>query len=109
MAAKAIGVPSRRIVVREIVPNVMPPVLSYGLIAMGVVIVVEGSLSFLGLSVSAPTPSWGGLIADGQTFLSQDPGLVLIPSAVLCLTVLALNLAGDTLRRRHEVGVRSSR
>ena len=50
-----------------------------------------------------------GLIADGQTFLSQDPGLVLIPSAVLCLTVLALNMAGDTLRRRHELGVRSSR
>jgi peptide/nickel transport system permease protein len=109
MAARAIGVPGRRIVRREIVPNVLPPVLSYGLIAMGVVIVVEGSLSFLGLSVTAPTPSWGGLIAEGQTFLQQDPGLVLIPSAVLCLTVLALNLAGDTLRQRHEVGGRSSR
>lgn len=101
-AAHAVGMSRWRIMRREIVPNVLPPVLSYGLIAVGVVIVVEGSLSFLGLSVSAPTPSWGGLIAEGQTFLSEDPAVVLLPSAVLCLTVLALNLVGDTLRRRHE-------
>lgn len=101
-AAQAVGMSRGRIMRREIVPNVLPPVLSYGLIAVGVVIVVEGSLSFLGLSVSAPTPSWGGLIAEGQTFLSQDPAVVLLPSAVLCLTVLALNLVGDTMRRRHE-------
>jgi len=106
-AAQAVGVPERRILAKDIVPNVMPPVLSYGLIAVGVTIVVEGSLSFLGLSVSAPTPSWGGLIADGQTFLNQDPALVLLPSAALCLTVLALNLVGDTLRRRHEASGRS--
>ena len=101
-AALAVGMSRWRIMRREIVPNVLPPVFSYGLIAVGVVIVVEGSLSFLGLSVSAPTPSWGGLIAEGQTFLSQDPAVVLLPSAVLCLTVLALNLVGDTMRRRHE-------
>ncbi len=80
-------------------PNVLPGLLAYGLIAMGVTIVVEGSLSFLGLSVSAPTPSWGGLISAGQNYLQTNPSLVLVPSAVLCLTVLAFNLAGDTLRR----------
>ncbi len=108
LAARAIGLTRLRIIRREIMPNVLPPVVSYGLIAVGVVIVVEGSLSFLGLSVSAPTPSWGGLIADGQTFLSQDPALVLVPSAVMCITVLALNLVGDTLRRRHESAGRAS-
>jgi peptide/nickel transport system permease protein len=104
LAAHSIGIPGPRIIRREVVPNVVPPLLSYALIAMGVAIVVEGSLSFLGLSVTVPTPSWGGLIAEGQTFLNQAPSLVLIPSAVMCFTVLALNVAGDTMRRRHETG-----
>jgi peptide/nickel transport system permease protein len=98
-AARGAGLSPARILRREVLPNVFPGLFAYGLIAMGVAIVVEGSLSFLGLSVSAPTPSWGGLIAEGQNFLHNDPALVLIPSIVLCLTVLALNLAGDTLRR----------
>jgi peptide/nickel transport system permease protein len=106
LAARTIGVPTHRILRRDIVPNVLPAVMAYGLIAAGAVIVVEGSLSFLGLSVAAPTASWGGMIADGQPYLQQDPSLVLIPSAVMCLTVLALNMAGDTLRRRHELSGR---
>lgn len=103
-AARAIGTRRGRILLREIAPSILPPVLSYGLITMGVVIVVEGTLSFLGLSVTAPTSSWGGLIAAGQNDLTDDPALVLIPSAVLSLTVLALNLAGDKLRSRYETG-----
>jgi peptide/nickel transport system permease protein len=98
-AARGAGLSPMRIVWREVLPNVLPGLLAYGLIVIGVTIVVEGSLSFLGLSVSAPTPSWGGLIAAGQTYLQTNPSLVLVPSAVLCLTVLAFNLAGDTLRR----------
>lgn len=98
-AARGAGLSPMRILRREILPNVLPGLFAYGLIAMGATIVVEGSLSFLGLSVSAPTPSWGGLISAGQSLLQTNPGLVLIPSAVLCLTVLAFNLAGDTLRR----------
>jgi peptide/nickel transport system permease protein len=102
LAAQAIGASRTRILRREILPSVVPSLLSYGLIAVAIVIVVEGSLSFLGLSVSAPIPSWGGIIAEGQPFLSQDPWLVVVPSIIMCLTVLALNLAGDTLRRRYE-------
>jgi len=79
-------------------------VLAYGLVAMSLAIVVEGSLSFLGLSVSAPTPSWGGLVADGQKYLRQQTNMVIIPSVVLCLTVLALNVVGENYRRRYEVG-----
>lgn len=102
LAARAVGTPRGRIMRVEVLPNVLPSVLSYALISVGLVIVVEGSLSFLGLSVSAPTPSWGGLIAEGEPYLSQDPWLVVIPSIVMCLTVLALNLAGERLRRHYE-------
>lgn len=104
LAGQAIGVSSGRLLVRDIAPNVLPSVLSYGLISMGLVIVVEGTLSFLGLSVSVPTASWGGLIATGQSVLRDHPAQVLIPSLTLCATVLSLNLVGDVLRRRHEVG-----
>lgn len=101
-AARAMGVPTHRILFREILPNVLPSALSYGLIQAGQVMVVEGSLSFLGLSVTAPTPSWGGLIASGQQYLDQDAALVLVPAAVMCATVLAFNFLGDILRQHFE-------
>ena len=104
LAARATGAGRLRVLWREVMPNVLPPVLAYGLVAMSLAIVVEGSLSFLGLSVSAPTPSWGGLIADGQKYLRQQVSMVIIPSAVLCVTVLALNVVGEHYRRRYEVG-----
>ncbi|HWE57182.1 MAG TPA: ABC transporter permease [Acidimicrobiales bacterium] len=97
LAARASGSRPRDILLYELLPNVWPPMVAYGLVAVGLTIVVEGSLSFLGLSVSAPTPSWGGMIAGGENYLRNDPGLVLIPSAVMCLTVLAFNIAGEAL------------
>ena len=106
-AARSIGCSNWRILRRDVLPNVLPALLAYGFIAIGVTIVVEGSLSFLGLSVSAPTPSWGGLIAGGQDFMQEDAALVLIPASVMCLTVLALNMAGDSLRRGRESGAGS--
>ncbi len=104
LAARATGAGRIRVLWREVMPNVLPAVLAYGLVAMSLAIVVEGSLSFLGLSVSAPTPSWGGLVADGQKYLRQQTNMVIIPSVVLCLTVLALNVVGENYRRRYEVG-----
>jgi peptide/nickel transport system permease protein len=103
LAARALGAKDARILVHEVFPNVLPPLLAYGLIAMGVVIVVEGSLSFLGLSVQAPIPSWGGLIAQGQHYLEDAPHIVLIPSATMLLTVLALNFMGDVVRQAYDV------
>lgn len=104
VAARASGATRGRVLVREILPNVLPPILAYGLIAMSLAIVIEGSLSYLGLSTSIPTPSWGGLIANGQGFLRESPSGVIIPSAILCLTVLSLNVIGERCRRRFEVG-----
>lgn len=98
IAAKMIGHNNSSILVREILPNVAIPLCVYGLVIMALMIVVEGVLSFLGLSVPPPTPSWGGMIAEGREVLSEAPHVCLIPATVLFLTVLSLNILGDTLR-----------
>lgn len=98
VAAELIGATRRRILFREITPNVMVPVLAFGFLSIGVVIVLEGSLSFLGLSVRPPTPTWGGMIADGRRFLQDAPHVSAIPSMAMFLTVLAVNFVGDRLR-----------
>jgi peptide/nickel transport system permease protein len=77
---------------------VFPQLLTFGLLNVGVAIVIEGALDFLGLGIPPPTPSWGGMIALGQQNLSSNPSLLLVPSAFLLVTVLALNRLGDALR-----------
>jgi len=102
LAARALGAKDFRIITREILPNVAVPTLSFGLVAVAVAIVAEGGLAFLGLSVRPPTPSWGGMINEGRTFLSHSPEISLIPAAVLFVTVLAFNFVGDSLRARFD-------
>ncbi|HVM41214.1 MAG TPA: ABC transporter permease [Acidimicrobiia bacterium] len=102
-AARSLGASHRRILTREILPNVVPPMLSFSLLAVAVVIVAEGALSFLGLSVQAPQPTWGNLIAQGRPVLREAPHIALMPCAVMFVTLLSLNFAGDTLRRRFDV------
>ena len=102
-AARTLGARNGRIIVREILPNVIPPMVSFSLIAIAIVIVAEGGLSFLGLSVSAPTATWGNMINEGRTALEIAPHIALIPCAVMFLTLLAFNYAGDQLRRRFDV------
>ncbi len=101
-AARTLGAKDRRIIVREILPNVAIPIGSFSFIAIALAIVGEGGLAFLGLSVPAPTPTWGGMINEGRSFLQDQPMLSLVPSAVLFITVLALNFAGDALRSRFD-------
>jgi len=103
LAARTLGAPGRRIVLREVLPNVVPAAVSFGIVGVAVAMVAEGSLSFLNLSVSASQPSWGGLIALGYTDVEHHPLVSLIPAAVLFLTVLALNFAGEALRQRFDV------
>lgn len=100
VAAKAMGARDARIIAREILPNVILPLLAYGLVIVAIAIVVEGALSFLGLSVPSPTPSWGGMIAEGREQLAETPHVTFIPATVMFLTVLAFNVVGDTLRSR---------
>lgn len=104
-AARSLGATDFRIITREILPNVVPPMLSFGLLAVAIVIVAEGALAFLGLSVSDPTLSWGGLIQRGsepQT-LENAPHVALFPSGVMFVTLVALNTIGDRLSRRFDV------
>ncbi len=103
LAAHTMGAGRIRVLAREIAPNVILPVLAFGMVAMGVVIVLEGALAFLGLSVEAPTPTWGAMIAEGKRHLSTAPHVALIPSVAMFLTVLALNFVGDILRRGYDV------
>jgi peptide/nickel transport system permease protein len=102
-ASRTMGAKNSRVLAREILPNVVLPVAAFGLVAMGVVIVLEGTLAFLGLSVQQPAPTWGGMIFDGKRYLSEAPHVVLIPSIAMFLTVLSLNLVGDSLRTRFDV------
>lgn len=98
LAAKAMGAKNGRIIFRELMPNVAIPILSYGFIIIGVLIVAEASLSYLGLSIGRPTPTWGNMIAAGQDDITDHPHLVFGPGIVLFLTVFSLNRIGDRLR-----------
>lgn len=102
-AAHTMGARRSRILFREIIPNVVPPVAAFALVAMGLVIVLEGSLALLGLSIEPPDPTWGGMIAASKPHLDEAPHTALVPSAAMFLTVLSLNFVGDTLRRSFDV------
>jgi peptide/nickel transport system permease protein len=99
LAARALGGRNRRIIFRELLPNVALPLVSYGFIVVAALIVAEASLSFLGLSIQRPTPTWGNMIAAGQADFDKHPHLVFIPGTVLFITVFALNKVGDKARR----------
>jgi peptide/nickel transport system permease protein len=97
-AARAIGASHARILRREILPNVMLPLGAFFLVLVAVIIVAEGILSFLGLGVPPPMPSWGSMIAEGRDNLDIAPHIAFIPAIAMFFTVLAFNLVGDTLR-----------
>jgi ABC-type dipeptide/oligopeptide/nickel transport system permease subunit len=97
-AARAMGASDFRILVRHILPNAVAPVLVYATITIGVLIAAEATLTFLGVGLQAPAISWGLQIAEGQTLLRTAPHLVLFPSIILTLTVMAFILMGDALR-----------
>jgi peptide/nickel transport system permease protein len=100
LAARLAGTRAPRILLRHIAPNILPALVTFALLGVGVTIILEGALSFLGLGIPPPQPSWGNMIFDGQAVLSAEPKLVLLPSAFLFVTVLAFNLLGDALRAR---------
>lgn len=103
LAARAMGATRRRLLFAEVLPNVILPLLAYALVAMGVIVVLEGSLAFLGLSVQPPTATWGSMIAEGKRHLRTAPHVAMIPAFVMFLTVLSLNFVGDRLRSRFDV------
>lgn len=97
-AARSVGNPPLRILLRHILPNIMPPVMVQATLAVAAAIIAEASLSFLGLGQQPPAPSWGSMLNTAQRFLTQAPWMAVFPGLAIFLTVLAFNLFGDALR-----------
>jgi peptide/nickel transport system permease protein len=97
-AARAVGNPPVRILLRHIFPNILPPVMVQATLAIAAAIIAEASLSFLGLGQQPPSPSWGSMLNTAQRFLTQAPWMAIFPGLAIFLTVLAFNLFGDGLR-----------
>ena len=97
LAARAAGVPSTRILLRHVLPNVLPTLLVQASLGMAGAILAEASLSFLGLGIQPPTPSWGAMINAGRSHLLDAPHLALFPGLAILATVMGLNFLGDGL------------
>ncbi|MYH72583.1 MAG: ABC transporter permease [Acidimicrobiia bacterium] len=102
LAAKAMGSGDRRVIFRELMPNVALPMVSYAFLVTAVLIVAEASLSFLGVGIQPPEPTWGNMIEAGQENYQNHPHLVFVPGIVMFMTVFALNRVGDKARERWD-------
>lgn len=98
LAAYASGVRNWRIIWRHLIPNVMGPVIVLASLGVGGIIILEAALSFLGLGVRPPTPSWGAILADGRAYILRYPHIAFFPGLMIVITVLAFNFVGDGLR-----------
>jgi ABC-type dipeptide/oligopeptide/nickel transport system permease subunit len=101
-AARALGCPAWRIMWGEILPNILSPVLVVATVRMAFVIIMESSLSFLGLGVQPPAVSWGGMVADGHEFLAEGWWVSTLPGLAILVVVLAINLAGQGAREAFD-------
>jgi peptide/nickel transport system permease protein len=103
MAARAQGASGKRVMFRDVLPNVVPAMLSIALLGVAVVLVLEGALAIFGLSVSEPSASWGNMVYSQITDLGTSPPVWIVPSILIFVTVLALNYLGDVVRAKFDV------
>ena len=97
-AANAVGASGGRVLIRHILPHLIPTALVWGSLGVSTTVLLEATLSFLGVGVQPPTPSWGGIINESQSYLTTAPWLVLAPGTAILLTSLGFNLLGEGLR-----------
>jgi len=97
-AAHSMGASTLRIMVVEILPNAIGPIIVESTIEMAWAIMTESGLSFLGFGVMPPTPSWGNLLSDAQTYMTQYPWLAIFPGLMIFITIISINYIGDGLR-----------
>jgi peptide/nickel transport system permease protein len=97
-AARALGAGTPRILLRHVIPNLVPTVLVYATLGIATTVLLEAALSFLGVGVQPPDPSWGGIIFESQSYFVNAPWLVFFPGIAIVLVALAFNLVGDALR-----------
>lgn len=107
-AARAMGARSGRILLRHVIPNVLSSVIVLASLQIGGIIILESALSFLGLGVRPPTPTWGGILADGRAFILRYPHIAIFPGIMIVITVLSFNFLGDGLRDALDPHQRSS-
>ena len=108
VAARAQGASHLRIILRELLPNVIVPVAAYSLLIMSFTIGLEGTLSFHGVGLPPPDPTWGQMISDGIEELEDDPFISFVPSFFMFMTILSLNLMGDRMRQFTDVKASSA-
>lgn len=97
-SSRALGASDTRIILRHILPNIMPPLIVQATITIATAIIAEASLSFLGLGMQPPNPSWGSMLNTGKNFMVQAPWMSIFPGSAIFLVVLGFNLLGDGLR-----------
>jgi peptide/nickel transport system permease protein len=102
-ASKALGAKPFRVITREVLPNVVPAMMSIAMLGIGIAVVTESSLALIGLGVPADTVSWGAVVAQGGADFRNFPHLVFVPSVPIVITVCALNFLGDALRKKFDV------
>ena len=107
LAARSIGARDARILLRHILPNALAPIIVGATLGVGGAIIAESSLSFLGLGVQVPTPSWGNMLQDSQSTMSSRPWLTIFPGMAILITVLSINFLGDGLRDALDPTLRS--
>jgi peptide/nickel transport system permease protein len=103
LAARSLGASSSRVIAREVLPNLVPVMLTVAFTGLGILVAAEAALAFLGLSVEAPTPTWGKLIDENRNAMSDGWWATVFPCLMLFLTVLSFNLIGDWLARRFDI------
>jgi peptide/nickel transport system permease protein len=102
-ASRLAGTPRWRATLSHVLPNILPPLVTFSLLGVGLTILLEGALDYLGYGIPLTQPSWGHMIFSGVQVMSAEPRYVLVPSIVLLVTVTALNLMGNALRERWGV------
>jgi ABC-type dipeptide/oligopeptide/nickel transport system permease subunit len=101
-AARGMGVPERRIILDHILPNTLPAIVVLATLDVAVIVLAEAAMSFLGLGIQPPTPSWGTMISDGRNYLYEAPWMTLAPGLGIMLTAIGINLFGDFLRDTYD-------
>ena len=101
LATKAIGASDARIIIHHLIPNASSPILVNATLSMGYAILIESSLSFLGLGVQPPTPSWGNILMEAKAVMGVGWWLALFPGLAICVTLLGFNLIAEGLRDKQ--------
>ena len=108
-ATRSLGASRTRILVRHVLPHLVPTIVVWGTLGIATTVLLEATLSYLGIGVQPPTPSWGNIIFENQSYFSTAPWLVFIPGAAILVMAVAFNLLGDALREALDPTLRSRR